>query len=195
MHILFPLTMNVDVHRRKYSEKCNQNCLYLSMRSNLLKYKGIHPGIILERELEKRSIKQRPFALSISELPQTLNAITKGKRRMNTACALKVEKALRLKEGTFVLLQAYYDIALEKRKQVKPSPDFKKLRKVLFWDTDINKVDWQKQGASVIKRVFERGNEAEKEEITRFYGKRKVNAVLKTSGTQPMKLYQNVPKN
>ena len=44
------------------------------------KYKGIHPGIILDRELKKRSIKQRPFALSLDEHPQTFNAITKGKR-------------------------------------------------------------------------------------------------------------------
>ena len=32
--------------------------------NSLLKYKGIHPGIILERELEKRSLKKRPFALT-----------------------------------------------------------------------------------------------------------------------------------
>ena len=39
----------------------------------LLKYKGIHPGIVLEREFKKRSLKQRPFAIAINEHPQTLN--------------------------------------------------------------------------------------------------------------------------
>jgi plasmid maintenance system antidote protein VapI len=59
---------------------------------NLLieKYKGIHPGIILERLLKKKAISQRPFALSIGEYPQTINAITKGKRRINIALALKI---------------------------------------------------------------------------------------------------------
>jgi hypothetical protein len=40
---------------------------------------------------------------------------------------------------------------------------------VLFWDTDITKIDWQKQSAAVILRIFERGNDIEKEEIKRFY--------------------------
>ena len=39
------------------------------------KYKGIHPGVVLDRELKKRAIKQRPFALSIGEHPQIFNAI------------------------------------------------------------------------------------------------------------------------
>lgn len=63
------------------------------------KYKGIHPGIILEREFKKRGLQQRPFALSIGEHPQTLNAITKGKRKLNTALALKIEEKLGLEEG------------------------------------------------------------------------------------------------
>src|SRR5690606_41359530 len=74
------------------------------------KYKGIHPGVILDRELKKRSIKQRPFALSLDEHPQTFNAITKGKRGISTALALKIERELGLEEGTLVILQAYYDI-------------------------------------------------------------------------------------
>jgi hypothetical protein len=45
---------------------------------------------------------------------------------------------------------------------------------VLFWDTDITKIDWQKQSAAVILRIFERGNDIEKEEIKRFY---KVNSL------------------
>ena len=59
------------------------------MKTSLERYKGIHPGIVLERELARRAIRQRPFALAIDELPQTLNVITKGKRRLNTALALK----------------------------------------------------------------------------------------------------------
>jgi hypothetical protein len=35
------------------------------MKTYIEKYKGIHPGIILERELKKRALHQRTFALSI----------------------------------------------------------------------------------------------------------------------------------
>lgn len=66
------------------------------MRFQLEKYKSIHPGIILERLLAKKEIAQRPFALSIEEHPQTINAITKGRRSLNTALALKIEATLGL---------------------------------------------------------------------------------------------------
>jgi len=71
------------------------------------KYKGIHPGIILERLLNQKGISQRPFALSIDEYPQTINAISKGRRKLNTSLALKIEKKLNLEEGTLALLQTY----------------------------------------------------------------------------------------
>ncbi|MCF2503782.1 plasmid maintenance system antidote protein [Dyadobacter sp. CY107] len=155
------------------------------MEKQFEKYKGIHPGIILERELKKRSIKQRPFALSIAEHPQTFNAILKGKRNINTALALRIEKGLHLDEGTLVLLQAYYDIKKENEKLVRRTPDLTVLRKSLFWDTDISQIDWEKQAKAVIRRTFERGDDEEKEEITKFYGEEKVQSVLETPQESP----------
>ncbi|WP_233566176.1 MULTISPECIES: plasmid maintenance system antidote protein [unclassified Flavobacterium] len=146
--------------------------------------KGIHPGFVLERELEKRHLAKGQFAISLGEFPQTLTAITKGKRRMNTSLAMKIEKTLELEEGYFMILQVYYDIEQEKKKEDQQKnknnlrPDFTKLRKILFWDTDIDKIDWQKQKIAVIKRIFERGNEEEKKEIEQFYGSDTVNAIL-----------------
>lgn len=148
------------------------------MKSNLQLLKGIHPGFVLERELEKRHLRKGVFALSLQEYPQTLTAITKGKRGMNTSLALKIEEALGLEEGYFMILQVYYDIEQEKKKQIKTRTDLPRLRPVLFWDTKINTIDWEKQKKAIIKRVFERGNEMEKKEIIRFYGVKTVNAIL-----------------
>ena len=148
------------------------------MNRQFEKYNGIHPGIVLERELKKRSLKQRPFALSIGEYPQTFNAIIKGKRNMNTHLALKVEQELELEEGTLVLLQAFYEIKKEKEKLEINKPNLSILRKSLFWDTDINSIDWKRQYKVIIQRVFERGNEDERKEITRFYGTEKCEAAL-----------------
>ncbi len=151
------------------------------MKTILDTIKGIHPGYVLERELEKRDLRKGQFALSLGEFPQTLTAITKGKRRMNTALALKIEKLLAIEEGYFMVLQVYYDIEQEKKKEKQlnaQKPNLGLLRKVLFWDTDIEKIDWQKQKKAVIKRIFERGNEEEKKEISRYYGFDTVNAVL-----------------
>lgn len=156
---------------------------------SLLKYKGIHPGIVLERELEKRSLKKRPFALSIGESAQAINNITKGKRKIPVPLALKIEKELELEEGSIVILQSYYDIKLEKEK-IKDTPKLSILRKSLFWDTDINRIDWHRQHKAVIRRIFERGNDEEKNETIRFYGKIKVEAALQTKTTLPMKLHK-----
>lgn len=151
------------------------------MKSTISVIKGIHPGIVLERELEKRKLAKGRFALSLQEFPQTLVAITKGKRKMNTNLSLKIEKALGIEEGYFMILQVYYDIEEEKRKQNTRHPDLTKLRPVLFWDTDIKKINWEKQKNAVVKRIFDRGNEIEKKEITRFYGKEMINEILKTN--------------
>lgn len=131
--------------------------------------KGIHPGLILERELQKRHLGKGKFALSINEYPQTIGAITKGKRRMNTQLALKIENALNLEEGLLMTLQVFYDIK-EAKKEILKKPDLSKLRPAIFWDTDINQIDWERQKKAVIKRVFNRGNELEKKEINEFYG-------------------------
>ncbi len=147
------------------------------MELSIEMYKGIHPGIIIDRELKKRSLKKGPFALSLQEYPQTLNDITKGKRGLTPALSLKIDSALGLEEGTMLILQAYYEIKKEKQKSESADhPNLSILRKILFWDTDINKIDWHKQYKGVIQRVYERGNDDEKKEIIRFYGKDKIKA-------------------
>lgn len=140
--------------------------------------KGIHPGFVLEKKLKEHHLSKSRFALTVNEYPQTLTAITKGKRNMNTALALKIENALGLEEGYLMILQLFYDIKQEKLKQQHPSPDLSKLRPVIFWDANMETIDWQRQYKAVIHRVFERGNKREKDEIVRFYGQDKVNATL-----------------
>lgn len=164
------------------------------MKQHFEKYKGIHPGIVLGRELKKRSIRQRPFALSIAEHPQTFNAIIKGKRSINAALALKIEGKLNFEEGSLLVLQAYYDIRKEKEKDNNSRPNLSILRKALFWDTDIDHIDWEKQYKAIFRRVFERGNEAEKQEIIRFYGKAKMDAALEMPKTKPFTLQNSAHK-
>lgn len=140
--------------------------------------KGIHPGFVLERELEKRKIRKGSFALQIQEYPQTLSTIMKGKRDMNIGLALKIEQLLGIEEGFFMILQVYYSIEQEKKKQNSSHPDLTVIRPVLFWDTKMDTIDWRKQKKAIIKRIFERGNEKEKKEITRFYGNDTISKVL-----------------
>ena len=140
------------------------------MQNTLEIIKGVHPGKFLERELLKQNINKRQFAIAIGEHPQTLGSIIKGNRRMNVELSLKIEEKLKLEEGFLMTLQVFYDVKQAKKKN-SLKPDISKLSKVLFWDTTFDKIDWQQMKVAVVKRVFSRGTEEEKEEIIRFYGK------------------------
>ncbi|MFZ4547480.1 MAG: helix-turn-helix transcriptional regulator [Bacteroidales bacterium] len=152
------------------------------MKQYLSVIKGIHPGYILDRELKKRKLQKNKFADLLNEHLQTIVAITKARRGMNTALALKIEKIFGMEEGILMVLQAYYDVEQVKQKQPYNSPDLSKLRQVLFWDTKLDTINWENQKKAVIKRIFERGNETEKKEISRFYGENTVNEVLTSYG-------------
>src|SRR5690606_32950879 len=158
------------------------------------KYKGIPPGTVIERELKKRSLKQRSLALSIGEHPQTLNNIIRARRSISTPLALKIEKELQLEEGSLSVLQVYYDISKEKEKLKGNKPDLSQLRTSLFWDTNIDRIDWDRKANAVIERIFERGNLTEKKELIRFYGKVRIREALKKlQERKPIRLRQNIP--
>ena len=74
-------------------------------------------------------------------------------------------------------LQIHNDIKIAKF-DPNYKPDLSKIRKVTFWDTNINTIDWKLMKRSVIERIFSYGNEIEQAEIVEFYGKNEVDLVL-----------------
>lgn len=141
------------------------------MRSRIDILKGIHPGKIIYRELRKRHLSQRAFAASIDEHSQTLNAVITGRRNLTTEMALKIEQQFGYEEGFLLTLQAFYEITAYKNRMMSESVSgIPNIRRSLFWDTDFDRIDWGLYRNSVIARVLERGNNAERLEIARFYG-------------------------
>jgi len=53
--------------------------------------------------------------------------------------------------------------------------DLSILDKELYWDSDFECINGNRNCKAVIQRVFERGNEIGKNEITRFIGRKKLN--------------------
>lgn len=156
------------------------------MEEWIKKYQGIDPRAILSHELKKKKLRQTAFAQKIKLPAQTLNAILKFKRKMTIEVALRIDHELGLEESTMAILQALYDTKLIKQKiNLNYKPDTSKIRKVLFWDTDFEKIDWHQKMIAVIQRVWERGNEEEKQEIRRFYGNEAVEKAL-SHKRQPM---------
>ena len=141
------------------------------MKSRIDIFKGIHPGKIINRDLKKRDLSQRSFAASIGEHSQTLNAVITGRRNLTVEMALKIEQAFGYDEGFLLTLQAFYEIAEYKNRMKSRSIDgVPTIRRSLFWDADFDSIDWGRYKDAVIARVAERGNDAEKAEIARFYG-------------------------
>lgn len=166
-----------------------------SIEENITLFRGIHPGIILERELRERNIPKRRIALSIGEYPQLLGDITKGKRRINPSLSIRLGDALGIDVCFFSVLQAYYDIEQQKKKQTQNvHPNLKLLRPVLFWDTEFNSINWEKSKTSVIRRLFERGNDKEIMEIIRFYGKKEAQTILAQISNRSAVLESNMQK-
>lgn len=101
------------------------------MKRTLEQYNGIHPGRILERELERRELKKGPFAISIGEYPQVINEI-KTRRGISPLLSLKIDHAFGLEEGTFYMLQAHYGLDQVKKKLKQPNAPV--LQKSAFWE-------------------------------------------------------------
>ena len=72
--------------------------------------KGIHPGAILQREIKKRNLTGLVFSKSIGEHFQTINAITKGRRRINPGLSIKLGEYFGIEKEYFMMLQTYYDV-------------------------------------------------------------------------------------
>ena len=141
------------------------------MRYSIENIKGMHPGALIKHELIKMKMSQRQFAAKIGEHWQILNAVINQKRGISLATALKIKREFGYDEGFLLIMQVYYDIEKDKQKDIGKSlsgiPD---VRRIHFWDTDFDKIDWAASRESVITRILERGSDAEKAEIARYYG-------------------------
>lgn len=140
--------------------------------------KGIHPGLFIARELSQRQISKSDFARSIGEPPRIIIDLTNSRRKMTDQLAEKIGKQLKIKKNNLIWLQHQYELSRSKDKKETRIPDLSVLRSALFWDTRIEAIKWEKQKKAIVKRVYERGNEAEKKEINRFYGLAKIKRIL-----------------
>jgi len=150
------------------------------MLPTLNKIKGIHPGTLLRWELNNRNLKGSELADAIGEHKQTISAILNKRRDINPKLSIKLSKEFRTEKDYFMLLQASYDVKIIAESELKNTPNINNIRKVVFWDTDFNKIDWDKNKKAVIKRILERGNKTEINEIISFYGRKAISKEIKS---------------
>ncbi|CAN0591942.1 unnamed protein product, partial [Ectocarpus sp. 12 AP-2014] len=150
------------------------------MLPSLNKIKGIHPGTLLRWELDNQNLKSSELADAIGEHKQTISAILNKRRAINPSLSIKLSKIFKTEKDYFMVLQAIYDVKIMAESELKEKPNINKIRSVIFWDTDINKIDWNKNKKAVIKRILERGNKIEINEIISFYGKKAIVKEIKS---------------
>jgi addiction module HigA family antidote len=163
------------------------------MIQSLTKFNGIHPGAVLKRELKKQGIKPIDLASEVGEHKQTISAILNERRGINANLSVKLAEYFQIDPSFYMQLQAAYEVKqiLKRQQLANQTPNLSIIRKVLFWDTNFDKIDWIAKKTAVIKRVFERGNEEEIQEIIRFYGKEIVEKTIRNYQNDFLPMYQS----
>ena len=153
---------------------------FIIMYETYLNYHHIPCGAVIDRIRTKEHLTQRELAERSNILCQRINDFIAGRRKISPEQSLKLEDALGIEQkGFFYQIQTNHEIFLAiKRMTERQRPDLSKFREALFWDTDFESIDWQRNAAWIIQRVFEYGNESEIEETVRFYGKKAIENVL-----------------
>lgn len=95
----------------------------METRNEFVSVTPIHPGRILQMELNEREIKQNTFANNLGIAATNLSGYINGKRNFTAEFALKLEDALGIPAIHWVNLQANYDLikARIRRKEINPA--------------------------------------------------------------------------
>ena len=128
--------------------------------------------------MHKRSIELAEMTSILDEDALRLNTVVNGTENMDLLLSRKLGNYLEVSSDYFMKLQEPYYLKKLYIKHPQKKPNLDILRRVLFWDTDIDSINWEDYKGSVIMRVFQRGNFSEKKEIVRFYGSRNVREFL-----------------
>ncbi|MBF8964058.1 HigA family addiction module antidote protein [Pontibacter sp. FD36] len=90
---------------------------------------AVHPGAIVQDELEAAGFTQRSLAAEIGIQPSLLNEVIKGKRNITADLAVMLEAALGVDAEYWLNLQKNYELDLARIKESKE----KKAEKVAQW--------------------------------------------------------------
>ena len=71
----------------------------------------IHPGLVLQDELEEIGLSQSALAVHIGVLPKTINEICRGKRGVSVEMAWKLSKALGAGPAFWLNLQNNWELS------------------------------------------------------------------------------------
>lgn len=78
----------------------------------------LHPGEVLQDELEARDIKKSVFAEQLGMKAGHFSELLHGKRHVSAATALKLERLLGITAEYWMRVQVYHDLFMERNKEM-----------------------------------------------------------------------------
>ncbi len=84
----------------------------------------VHPGEILQDELQARNLTQTALARHLGVDPSKINDICRGRRGISAEMAVQLAKAFDTSPGLWLNLQKNYELSRvdEKKYKIKPLP-------------------------------------------------------------------------
>jgi len=76
----------------------------------------LHPGYIIDMEIEARGLKKSDVAGLLGIWPQHLSELLREKRHVSAMLALKLEGVFGVKADYWLRVQAGYDLAIARKK-------------------------------------------------------------------------------
>ena len=76
----------------------------------------LHPGDVLQMEIEARGLKKADFASQLHIKPSQLSELLHAKRHVSAQMALRLEALLGIDADFWMRVQTAYDIAIERQK-------------------------------------------------------------------------------
>ena len=76
----------------------------------------LHPGEVLQMELQARQIKKSQFASMLQMSPGHFSELLHGKRHVSAGLSIKLEKLLGIKAEYWMRVQVYHDLFVERLK-------------------------------------------------------------------------------
>lgn len=146
--------------------------IYICIMTQFEIYKGINPSIIIMKMLERKNMTQKQLAEQTGIQKQTLNAILKNRREIPISLSIRLDEQLGFDTGFFAILQAYYTAENLRRKALAKKLENKQkplIRPVVFWDVDIDRLDWASQKDFIMERVLSRGSKEEIKSVKQYY--------------------------
>jgi antitoxin HigA-1 len=78
---------------------------------------SLHPGEVLQDELEARAIPKNVFAEQLGMKASHFSELLHGKRHVGASMALKLENILGIPAEYWMRIQVYHDLFVERHKQ------------------------------------------------------------------------------